>query len=340
MADSRFFNVSGPFPLKELAAISGAELADGVNSEQLISDVNALSEAGPNDLGFLDNKKYVEEFSNTKAGACLVHPDLARMAPDGVALLLTNTPYHGYARVAQAFYPATQPLGSQSASASVDPSATIGKNCQIASGAVIGASVDIADNCLIGPNAIISEGVVIGENCHIGAGSAIQCTLIGNRVIIHPGVSIGQDGFGFAMGPQGHIKVPQLGRVVIGDDVEIGANTTIDRGTGPDTVIGQGTKIDNLVQIGHNVVLGNNCIVVSQVGISGSTKFGDFVIIGGQAGFAGHLKIGSGVQVAAQSGIMRNIEPGMKVGGSPAKPIREWFKEIATLERMTKKKGT
>jgi len=339
MADPRFFDVAGPFTVQELATISGAELAPGVAPELVISDVQALSDAGAGDITFLDNKKYVDDFMSTNAEVCLVDPDLADKALDGISLLLSKTPYHAYAKVAQAFYP-TKPLQvGQISSKTIDPTATISESCEVSVGAVIGAGVEIGENCYIGSNSVISSGSKIGDNTRIGDGVSIQCAIIGQRVIIHPGVRIGQDGFGFAMGPGGHIKVPQLGRVIIHDDVEIGANTTIDRGAGPDTIIGQGTKIDNLVQIAHNVVLGSHCVVVSQVGISGSTKFGDFVVIGGQAGFAGHLEIGSGVQVAAQSGIMRNIAPGVKVGGSPAKPIRDWLKETATLERLTKKKG-
>lgn len=340
MADSRFFTASGPFSLAELAEISGASIGPGAPSEQIFKDVKSLTEAGASDVGFLDNKRYVDEFRSTYAGACLIHPAMADKAPEGVSLLITETPYHGYARIASAFYPPYQAtMAHTDRGAAIDASATIGAQCRIDPGAVIGKNVVIGDQSWIGANCVISDGVVIGNECRIGPGVSLQYTCMEDRVIIHAGACIGQDGFGFAMGPHGHIKVPQLGRVIIGNDVEIGANTTIDRGAGPDTLIGQGTKIDNLVQIAHNVVLGECCVVVSQVGISGSTKFGDFVIVGGQAGFAGHLTVGSGAQIAAQSGIMRNIDPGAKVGGSPAKPMRDWLKEVATLERLTKKKG-
>ena len=156
-------------------------------------------------------------------------------------------------------------------------------------------------------------------------------------MLIHAGVRIGQDGFGFATGAEGHVKVPQLGRVIIGDDVEIGANTTIDRGAGPDTVIGAGTQIDNLVQIGHNVVLGRGCVVVAQVGISGSTKVGDYVVIGGQVGLAGHLSIGNKVRIAAQSGVMRDVAEGETVGGSPATTMRDWLRRVAIVDRLARK---
>jgi UDP-3-O-[3-hydroxymyristoyl] glucosamine N-acyltransferase len=179
--------------------------------------------------------------------------------------------------------------------------------------------------------------VRIGRDCAVGAGATVQHTLIGDRVILHPGVRIGQDGFGFAMGPKGHLKVPQVGRVIIQNDVEIGANTTVDRGANRDTVIGEGTKIDNLVQIGHNVTIGRHCVIVSQVGISGSTSLGDFAVIGGQVGLAGHLKIGMGAQIAAQSGLLSDVPAGQKWGGSPAVPMRDWLKSIVLLQKLTKK---
>jgi UDP-3-O-[3-hydroxymyristoyl] glucosamine N-acyltransferase len=184
---------------------------------------------------------------------------------------------------------------------------------------------------------VVGPDVRIGRDRSIGPQSTIQCALIGNRVIVHAGVRIGQDGFGFAMGPGGHLKVPQIGRVIIQNDVEIGANTTIDRGANRDTTIGEGTKIDNLVQIGHNVTIGRHCVIVSQVGISGSTEVGDYVAIGGQAGLTGHLKIGAAAQVAAQSGVMRDIPGGERWGGSPAAPMRDWMKRVALLERLTRR---
>ena len=187
---------------------------------------------------------------------------------------------------------------------------------------------------MIGPNVVVGPDVRIGRDCAIGANSTVLCALIGDRVILHPGVRVGQDGFGFAMGPGGHLKVPQIGRVVIQDDVEIGANATIDRGANRDTVIGQGTKIDNLVQIAHNVVIGRNCVIVSQVGISGSCELGDFVAIGGQAGLAGHLKIGMGAQIGASSGLMNDVPAGQRWIGAPAKPIKEFWREIAALGKL------
>jgi UDP-3-O-[3-hydroxymyristoyl] glucosamine N-acyltransferase len=219
----------------------------------------------------------------------------------------------------------------------IDATAALGEGCRVEPGAVIGAGARIGARCHVGPGVAIGGGVVLGDDCIVGANASVSHAVVGNRVMLYPGVRIGQDGFGFAMGPQGHVKVPQLGRVIIGDDVEIGANSTIDRGAGPDTVIGEGCMIDNLVQIGHNVQLGRGCVIVAQVGISGSTRLGDFVAVGGQVGIAGHLKIGSGVRIAAQSGVMRDIGAGETVGGSPAQPMAEWLRQSAMLSKMARR---
>lgn len=339
MADTRFFTNVGPFGIEELVDISGAVLGGADTSGTRFTDVSPLDRASVTDVSFLDNKKYKDKFKVSTAGLCIVRPEFEEQAPDGMALLLSSDPYTAYAKVASAFYPGPHPSETISEYARIHSSAIIGKACSIAAGVVIGPKVKIGDNCSIEGNTVISQGCEIGKGSQIGSNVSLQCCLIGEFAIIHPGARVGQDGFGFAPGAQGHRKVPQLGAVIIGDHVEIGANTTIDRGTGPDTVIGDGTKIDNLVQIGHNVEVGRHCFIVAHVGISGSTKVGDFTMIGGQVGIAGHLQIGSGVKVAAQSGIMRNVGDGETVGGSPAQPMKVWMREIAMVQKMAKKKG-
>lgn len=339
MADPRFFSVAGPFTLARLAEISGAEVAAGADLAAEFRDVAALETAGAGEISFLDNRKYIAAFESSRAGAAIIPPDLADKAPAGMALLLAKDPYRAYAKVAQAFHPRPAPVPGIAASAVIDPSAILGEGCQVDPNAVIGAGAEIGTRCRIGANVVIGHGVVLGDDCLIGANATVQFAIIGSRVNIYPGARIGQDGFGFAMGAQGHLKVPQLGRVMIGDDVEIGANTTIDRGAGPDTVIGVGCMIDNLVQIGHNVQLGRGCVIVAQVGISGSTRFGDFVAAGGQSGFAGHLKIGAGAKIAAQGGVIGDIDAGATVGGTPAISRIEWLRQVATLGKLTRKKG-
>lgn len=339
MADPRFFKVAGPFTLAQLAEISGAAPAEGGDPSARFVDVAPLDQAGAEQVSFLDNRKYVAAFQASRAGLCVVAPEMADKAPAGMALLLSPDPYRAYARIAQAFYPTPAPEPWVAPTAWIDPAARLGEGCRVEPGAVIGAGAEIGVRCRIGANVVIGQGVSLGDDCTIGANATVSHAVVGSRVNIYPGARIGQDGFGFAMGPQGHLKVPQLGRVVIGNNVEIGANTTIDRGAGPDTVIGDGCMIDNLVQIGHNVQLGRGCVIVAQVGISGSTRMGDFVAAGGQAGITGHLKIGTGAKIAAQAGVMRDIGPGETVGGAPAVPMADWLRQSALLGKMARKKG-
>ena len=339
MADPRFFAAPTPMTLSELAATAEADIQGAAPVEQTFVDVMPLQEAGARHVSFLDNPLYISEFSKSAAGACLVHPDLVDKAPNGMALLVTRDPYRAYARVAQAFYPRTQATGRISIDTVIDPSAVLGEGVQIDAGAVIGARVEIGANSRISPNAVVADGCKIGADCQLGPGVSLSHCIIGDRVIVHAGVAIGQDGFGFAPGAESHMKVPQLGRVIVENDVEIGANACIDRGSGPDTIIGAGSKIDNLVQIGHNVQIGCGCLIASQTGISGSTRFGNLVMAGGQSGFAGHLVIGDGVKIAGQAGVIGNIEPGVTVAGMPARPLREFFKEVAFVKRLMKKKA-
>jgi len=339
MPDSRFFSSAGPLPLKHLLLVSGAELHDKTQSMQNVTSAAPLDKAGPNDVSFFDNRKYREMFRATNAGACFVRPEDVADAPPGVALLVHKNPYLAYALAAEALYPPPARRSRISASAIIDDSALLGPGCDIGPGAIIGPKVEIGARCLIGPNVVIGKGVVLGSDCRIASGASVTHTIMGNRVAIYPGARIGQDGFGYAFGPNGHVKVPQLGRVIIEDDVEIGANTTIDRGSGPDTVIGKGTIIDNLVQIAHNVQIGPGCILVSQSGIAGSSKLEAGVIIAAQGGIAGHLTIGKGSRVSAQTGVMRDVPAGQDVCGSPAVPVRQFFRQVAWLEKMVRQKG-
>ena len=340
MAKIRFFPPSSAPSLIEVAGWCGAALTREADANCTISDVAALDQAGPGDLTFLDNPRYLELFRSTRAAAVLVSPRYADLAPAGCAALVTREPYRAMAMVMAKLFPSAVKPGSVFDESGVSPAATVHASARLEAGvivdpgAVIGRGAVIGAGTIIGPNAVIGPGVRIGRNGAVGASTTIIAALVGDRVIIHPGVHIGQDGFGFALGPSGHLKVPQIGRVIIQDDVEIGAGVTIDRGANRDTVIGEGAKIDNLVQIGHNVVIGRHAVLVSQSGVSGSSVIGDFAALGGQAGIAGHLRIGAGAQVAAAAGVMTDIPPGERWAGAPAKPVREFFREVATLKRL------
>jgi UDP-3-O-[3-hydroxymyristoyl] glucosamine N-acyltransferase len=340
VSDPRFFDRAGPFTLDALSALSGARLLNAKDGGRLFRDVAPLETAGSEDVSFLENRKYIEVFARSGAGAAFVDEKAAEHAPPGMALIVSNEPYKAYALAAQAFYPAAEVVAHQAPSAIIDSNAAVPDDCDIGPNVVIECRVRLGQRCRVGANTVIGAGVEVGDDCRIAANVTLSHCLIGSRVVLHPGVRIGQDGFGFAPDPKKPIKVPQLGRVLIGDDVDIGANTTIDRGSGHDTVIGSGSMIDNLVQIGHNVVLGRCCILAGQVGISGSTRLDDFVVVGGQGGLAGHLRIGSGARIAAKSGLMRDVPAGETVCGSPAVPLSEFMRQTAVLQRLAKKRGS
>lgn len=312
----------GPFGVAEVAKKIGCEVvANGAD----ISSVNMqalapLGVAGDGDLTFFDNPKYMEQFLQCSASVCIIHPKYVSRAPAGVVLLTSEEAYTAYAKAAQMFYASKDLEGGISPHADVHPSAKIGKGCSI------GAFTSIAEN------------VVIGDNTEIGKNVTIRSAHIGSGCVVNNGVRIGQEGFGFAMGRGGHVKVPQLGGVVIGDFVEIGANSCVDRGAGPNTVIGNGTKIDNLVQIAHNVEIGEHCVIAGQTGVAGSTKIGDYAVLGGQAAIAGHLRIGAAAKVAGGAGVVKDIPPHTAVGGYPAVNIRDWHKASLMIEKMIKNK--
>ncbi|HQS83912.1 MAG: hypothetical protein B7Y25_03310 [Alphaproteobacteria bacterium 16-39-46] len=342
MADSRFYKNKGPFSLERILEISGSCLQETqtLPKDLLIKDVAVLETAQRGDLSFcLD--KYRKNLEQTKTSVCFVKDTLRESVPESVFPLYTEAPLRSFAQVAAAFYPESRILPNQSSEHYVEsrgcfihPTAHIGKNVVLGPGVVIHEHAEISDDVHIGSHSIIGPGVVIGEGTRIAVSVSLFFALVGKRVMIGPGTRIGQEGFGFIMDEKGYIALPQLGRVILEDGVEIGSNCTIDRGSLKDTEIGAQTRIDNLVQIAHNVRLGRGCIIVAQVGIAGSTVFGDYVAAGGQAGFADHLKIGSRSRIAAQSGVMRDVKDGETVAGSPAIPIIEWRKQNVYLTRL------
>jgi UDP-3-O-[3-hydroxymyristoyl] glucosamine N-acyltransferase len=335
-----FFKRGAGLSLREIATLVGGEPRAGADLDRRISAIAPLDRAGPSDLAFLESPKYAQQAATTVAGACLTTERFNDALPGRIGVLTVREPYRAFVEVARALFPdSLRPsslfeAGAVASGAHVHPSARLENGVTVDPAAVIGAGVEIGSGTVIGAGAIIGTNVRIGRDCAIGPNATIMHALIGDRVIIHPGCAIGQDGFGFVRGPRGAHKVPQVGRVIIQDDVEIGANSTIDRGAIRDTVIGEGTKIDNLVQIAHNVSIGRHCLFAAQVGISGSTTVEDGVIMGGKAGVADHLTVGAGAMLGAKAGVFTDVPPGGRWSGYPARPGKQWLREVVTLERL------
>lgn len=343
MSSLDFFPASPGVSLAALAEATGSRLLADAPGDSLVFRVAPLESAVAGDLAFLDNTAYAKFAAGTGATACFISERQAALLPASCTAIVSTEPHRAFAKAAGLLFPsATKPqsifgMAGIAPGAFVHPEARIESGVTVDPGAVIGAGAEIGRGTVICAQAVIGPGVRIGRDGAVGPGATVTHALIGNRVILHPGVRIGQDGFGFAMGPRGHMKVPQVGRVIIQDDVEVGANSTIDRGANRDTVIGEGTKIDNLVQIGHNVQIGRHCVLSGQVGVSGSVVLEDYVVLGGQVGLAGHQRIGMGAQVGAKSGVMGDLAAGGRYMGFPAKPARAFFREVAMIARLAQK---
>lgn len=342
MADPRFFDNLGPFTLAQICEKAGLGVPEGVDSARLFFDLADLAGSDSRHLTFFSgNFALRDAFAASRAGACLVANNSKRpAAPQAMIVLEAASVSHAFAAVAAMYYPAhSQPIWPIDGVA-ISPKAQIGANVALAPGVVVGAGAEIGEGTRIGPSTVIGPRVAIGRDCEIGSNVTISHAYVGDRVVILPGAQLGQPGFGFASSGAGHVKVPQLGRVIIQDDVEIGSCTTIDRGALRDTVIGEGTKLDNLVMIGHNSQIGRHCIIAGQVGIAGSCVIGDHVIMGGQVGLGDHSQIGSRTRFAARSGTASGavLEGGIDYGGAPAKPVREWAREMHALARLGKQR--
>jgi UDP-3-O-[3-hydroxymyristoyl] glucosamine N-acyltransferase len=339
LGDPRFFLRAGPFTLTEIAAAAGVN-SDLPEGGRQFAGVAPLQSADAEHVSFIHNKHYLPELQQTRAGVVIVSEVLRARVPEGVIALVVADAHVAWAKVASLFHPPRADTPGIHQASVIDPSASVHESAHIGALAVIGAGAVIGPRCSIGCGAVIGDGVVMGEGCRIGTLASVSHALLGNRVYVYPGARIGQEGFGFAITPQGFVTVPQVGRVILEDDVEIGANSTVDRGAARDTVIGRGSRVDNLVQIGHNVRIGQGCVLCGQSGMAGSSVLEDYVALGAQAGISGHVNIGARARVGAQGGVMSDVPAGADVVGSPVMPVREFFRNVAVLRRLARKGPT
>lgn len=323
--------------LSELAQWIDGDIVRG-GLDLSLTGMAALDMAGPHDVSFLGNEKYFNQFLETQAAAVIVPRGITE-GPPGAALIAVDNPTLAFSVVVRHFAAASRAfVAGVHPKASIDPSATLdpSKVC-VHPGAVVMAGASVGDGSELGPNCVIGADAVLGKDCHIMANAVVRerCVL-GDRVILQPGAVIGSDGYGYEFSGGRHVKIEQVGIVEIGDDVEIGSNTTIDRARFGKTLIGEGTKIDNLVQIGHNCVIGKHCLIIALTGISGSTKLGNYVTVAGQVGTVGHITIGDKATLTARAGVTANLPGGEIYAGNPAQPFRDEMKQRANTRRLPK----
>ncbi|PZW43577.1 UDP-3-O-[3-hydroxymyristoyl] glucosamine N-acyltransferase [Humitalea rosea] len=334
-ADPRFFGPPRPQSLGAIAALLGVVLPEGADGAMVFTGTATLRAATADQISFIESRRYLPALRDTAAGAVFCLPEQAALAPPHCVALAMAAPQLAFARVAALFHPVPPPRPGIHPTAVIDPTAEIGAECEIGPYAVVGEGARIGDGSLLGAHAAIGPWCVFGRGCRILTHASASHTLAGDGVVLHPGARVGQEGFGLVFTAEGRFETaPQLGRVLLGDRVEVGANACIDRGGQQDTVIGAGSRIDNLVQVAHNVTMGKGCVIVGQAGIAGSTTLGDYVTLAGQVGVAGHLNLGSKVRVGAQAGVMSDVPAGQDVLGSPAWPARDTLRAFARLRQL------
>ena len=339
MIDNRFFNKKEFVTMSRICEMLQIKLPKNTTGKEKITDIATLQNATRTEITFFHNIKYLEELSKTKAFACVITKEHAGKTPSNTLALIVDEPYYAHAILLNEFYSIKKNTNEHyiSPNAKISPKANIEHGCYISDNVSIADDVIIKKGTYIGCNTTILNGVEIGENSYIESNATIGFAVIGKNAYIKSGARIGQQGFGFHVGSRGVTDVMQIGIVVIGDDVQIGANCTIDRGSMNNTIIGSHSRIDNLVHIAHNVEIGQYCIIAAQSGIAGSTVIGNQCVLGGQVGIAGHLTIGDKVTIAAQSGVMRTVESNRKIAGSPATNVLDWHKQTIALQRLTKR---
>jgi UDP-3-O-[3-hydroxymyristoyl] glucosamine N-acyltransferase len=337
MTDDRFYTRCGPFSLGVLAACAKVELPGGVPGSFLLRGIAPLETAAEDEVSVFCDARHADAFASSHAGAIVTTAKLAAHRHDCGALLIARDPRFAFAAIGLMFHPRSIHAAGISEAAHIHPTATVGEECRIDSGVVIGERVRLGEGCHIATNTVIGDGVEIGPQCVIGSNATVSHALIGTGVRIGAGTVIGGEGFGVVLGPAGLMCSAQVGRVIIGDNVRIGGNCTIDRGALSDTVIGSGTMLDNLIQIAHNVRIGRNCIFAGQSGVAGSAIIGDNVMVGGGVSISDHLTIGANARIAGKSGVAQDVADGTIVGGYPAVPIRQWHRQNFALAKMVRK---
>jgi len=339
MVDTRFHTSSGPIPLRALlASLATPPLVDDRRLGQLvISGADELDRADATELALAARPAYRDDLRDTAAGVVVVHPSLRDFVPPDALAIVDERAHELFVDILEKLYPGGTRGAALAQFDEEGPDTLIESDVRLGENVVIGPNVEIGRNAVIGPNTVIGRGVTIGRNAVIGANVTIEFAHLGNNVVLHPGVRIGAEGFGWLSHGRANRKIPQLGRVIVQDNVEIGANSTIDRGALGDTVIGEGTKIDNLVQIGHNCRIGRRSLIAGTCGIGGSTIIGDNVLVGGGSGTVGHLTIGYGSVLSARCLVTKDVPAGMHVAGQPAQEFKAWQREMAVLRRLSKR---